>query len=358
MKRFTIFFTVIVVGVLFNLAGTYSFAAKVFVNSIAFSPDGLLASADTTVYDLEGGKTFNTVNTVKLWNVKTRALMGTFPSSDWVKSVAFSPDSSLLAGGGSKGEEVAGFILYIDDEIILWDVKSRTPVAVLDSSAGDSVAFSPDGSLLASGGGMVELWDLRTKTLVVVENSDWGYNSVAFGPDGSLLASGYDDGVKLWDAKSGALLGRFPAGSVDSVAFSPLNLLASGGNYSVKIFDVRNKKLSLEEEFRSDGLINSITFSPDGSLLAGGDSDGNVVLWDMKNRNFITKLKVHSDSVKSVAFSPDGSLLACGGKGGGIELWNMRSVALVATLKSSDNGQSVFSTEKLVTTWGAIKSAP
>ena len=107
--------------------------------------------------------------------------------------MAFSPDGSTLASGSEDSTST----------IKLWDIATRTNIATLeghDWNRVESVAFSPDGSTLASGAGTVKLWDIATRTNIATLEGHWGVSSVAFSPDGSTLASGGLDGVVLlWD---------------------------------------------------------------------------------------------------------------------------------------------------------------
>ena len=222
----------------------------------------------------------------------------------------------------------------------VWDIPTSQCLSTLrgHSDLIRSVAFSPDSSLLASGGNdqTIKLWDIHSgqccKTFL--GHSTW-VRSVAFSPDGALLASGSDDQtIKLWDVKSGQCCKTFLGHSsyVWSTAFSPDGALLASGSYdeTVKIWDVHSGQCHTTLQGHT-GHVYAVAFSPDGSLLASCGSDHVIQLWDLHTGQCLHTLL--SQDVRLVAFSPDGMMLASSCEDATITLWDLETHACRKTLR-------------------------
>ena len=256
------------------------------------------------------------------------------PAALWPTCVVSSPDGGFFGVAGHLGS------------LHLWNVHTNEilfPGGPFPSHVGgaSSLAVSPDGTTLVSaGGGRVMLWDTSTRELgpILADSSPLdSVHSVAFAPDGSVLATpGPDNSVSLYDASTWQLKktlsdpgGSAPQSPVHCVAFSPdgATLAAGRNDGTVWLWDVSSgsKRAVLEEHvplppkpdvftFISPGpKVYDLAFSPDGSLLAtvGWDS-----VWVYRTQTaeptiHLTRLR----SSRCLAFSADGRLLAAGGRG-------------------------------------------
>ncbi|MFC9895770.1 WD40 repeat domain-containing serine/threonine protein kinase [Nocardia sp. NPDC127579] len=209
---------------------------------------------------------------------------------------------------------------------------SSAHLVIAHPAAVHSVAFSPDGTKLATGCGdkSVRLWDFRTRQQVgpVMDHIDQ-VNAVAFGPDGVLLASASADrNVQLWEVATGRRRGTpmlHPA-VVDTVAFSPdgRTLASSGIGSRVRLWSVeRTEQVTTNFAFDQHSYV-ALAFSPDGTRLAGGSIDRLASAWDPRTADEIGFGMSHSKPVTAVAFSPDSKLLATASDDGGVRLWETR----------------------------------
>lgn len=280
---------------------------------------------------LDSQKSLGILNKQAIGETQTRhTLQG---HKDWVNSVAFSPDGKLIASGSE------------DNSIKLWNAKTGKFIRTLKKSwwrrgynaAILSVAFSPDGRSLISGSedNTIKLWDVKTgKVQKTLKGEDFWVNSVTFSPDRRTFAS-EGDKIKLWDITTDKPL--FNLDGVRVVAFSPDGrMLASGGlNNSIKLWDMNTGKV-LHTFKKHTNRINSIAFSPDGSILASGSEDHTVKLWDLKTGKGLSTLEGHGNSISSLAFCPYGRTLASGSSDKTIKLWELSTYDELDTLHGHD----------------------
>lgn len=274
----------------------------------AFSPDG--QSVVTA-----GGE-----GHIKLWDLQTVLYQDRkpLPAGERSNSIAFHPDGSLLAAAANG----------------LYRVGDQQPMAVFPPKPKVAcVAFSPDGHTLVTGewAHRVCLRDARTAEVrAILGQHPCDVDQVAMSPDGRLVAAlgqgSNDPTVWLWDATvpgvAAALCGH--RAIVSCLAFSPRDTLLATGDtqYVIFLWDLRTRSVGRVLRGPS-GQLHAMAFSPDGSTLATGGDDRVVRLWDVATGQERTRLLGHTEKVYAVAFSPDGLRLASGGPDGTVRLWDL-----------------------------------
>ena len=305
------------------------------VTHLTFSPDGnMLASASLD-------------RTLKLWNFNeeyhwynNRFNAQTTLRKEQTKwhHVIFSPNGNTVAGVGWDGT------------VLCFDVATGEFKTTLSghTSSVESIAFSNDGSIIASGNGnQVLIWDIDTQQQKSLFDTDGlRVKSIVFSPDGNTFATGNENNtVLVWDMLTGQHKTKIRIPRLDlsfttdisAVTYSPDgNLIATSGGVdddSVYLWDAETGELKATLEGHKDekgwSRVNSIAFSPDGKTLASGHSrhDTIIHLWNVSTKQLKATLKGHMWNVFCVTFSPDGKTLASSGGGTGgdgektVRLW-------------------------------------
>jgi WD40 repeat protein len=271
------------------------------VQSVAFSPDGryLVSTSGEAI--------------VRIWDVATGGLVRTLLGhSGGVGSSAWSPDGRWIATGAG------------DSELRIWNAANGSLVRAVKLNSNNETyptAFSPDSRYLASNGDWdtVAVWEVETGTLYrVFAGHSEELVGVAFSHDGrTLVSSSLDGTMRFWDLEAGVETGLIAGhtGSVSAVAISHDGrfLASAGGDYSyeIRLWSVADGRYlkTIPGPIRG---ATGLSFSPTTPTLAFGGRDGAIQLANGPDWSTSRVLGVHTGGVETVQFSPDGSLLAAG----------------------------------------------
>ena len=286
-------------------------------SAIAFSRDGKTLAVTS-------GRT----DAITLWDVATKKILGEFEPGDYAYSrLVYAPDGKSLA-------------LMSKFSVSIFEPVGRTSRVFCRSENYPedgicSIAYAPDGKLLATGDsrGRVKLWDIANRKVVASMAGEGRINDLAFLPDGKAIvgAAGPDtvaaperNGIWIWDVtgkRNPRLLNgyKYPA---QLLAISPdgKTIVSPPGDANeVWLWDV--EKARIRDKWKVDfKMIDAIAFSQDGRILvaAGGNGNlpglrlnpGRVTIWDTKTGKKLSTFNAIEESVGKAALSPDGKLVA------------------------------------------------
>lgn len=254
------------------------------IYGLAYSPKRHLLAANTM------NAPDYTTGSLVLWDGATGRYLTTLTNQGTTgvgSPAAFSPDGGTVAASDANGG------------IYLWSTTSYRSLGVLKDPSDQpnfEIAYDPAKAgylAAANGNGTAYLWNTQTESVVrrFPDPDGKGAGSIAFSPDGSTIATGDLDGdVRLWDTGSGAPTGRLTGlkgGKVEDIAFDPrAGLIAATVNdanaqtFEFCVWTTAGKLLATRVDPGSTGATK-VAFSPDGSLLAVGDTDNHTYVWDV-----------------------------------------------------------------------------
>jgi WD40 repeat protein len=292
------------------------------IASLAFSPDNQRLATASWIFTEGRGQEM----TVWIWNMlKQQPVLRSEGHKGDIVSIAFAPDGRCLAIEQYKGE------------LRVWDaITGKDEFSLPGYEYVRSVAFGPNSRRIAVGADVIKIWDTANqKELVTFKGLEGLATTLAFSPDGRHLgASDFVLGARLWDLTTAREAGPLSHRTrhTGCIAISPNGRWLASGSGSrgsgemadepgiVQMWDLSTRDLIFQKLEGHPAPVTSVAFSPDNKRLASGGRDGTIRLWDTTTGQLVFTLEIGSPEIAAVSFSSDGKYLACAA-GGIVHVW-------------------------------------
>jgi WD40 repeat protein len=291
--------------------------------ALAVTGDGQFAACGRAnqifVYQVATGCVVAQLTDPKLSEKSSRSGYRGSAQRDFVQSLTFSPDGRLLASGEYR-------------MVKLWQREPNLPQFALGPDPATSIAASPDGKWIATAGreNVIHLWDAATgKPAKNLTGHTGKINSLKFSPDNTRLASGSaDKTLRVWDIAAGSAFAQAEtADEITAVAWvlGGKQLASGGGDAQIRLWEMPAQaggvlKPGKELNGHTKPVTCLETITQDGKQILSGSQDGSVRQWAVDQAKQVRQMD-HGAPVTSVAVSPDRKILASAG-GNSARLWS------------------------------------
>ena len=295
-----------------------------------------------------GGLSFSLDSALLVVSLPTE--MTIWRTSDWWKVRSF-PE-----GGVSHGTSIVSprgdHLLATANHLTVVDFDGTVRKMGDQNVSINWIAVAPDRMHVAgvASSGAVWFWELpvpgdlhEVRPVSIHKGHQDHGRGIAYSPDGSLVASGADD-IVLWDAETKRKVARFEYPSIVwSVTFSPDGrwLVSAHGDGAVLVWDV-SERVRLASFNEHSGGVRAVAFSPDGKRIASGSEDRSVAVWNIETGRRAAVLSEHQTRVMGVSFLNNGRGLASVDQNGVLKLWDIAERRVLATMQRPIDPQSAY----------------